>query len=326
MVDAKYDVLPNAEMGKVVTRFPPEPSGYLHIGHVKAAMLNYHYAKHYKGKMILRFDDTNPEKEKDEYVENIKKDLASLEIIPDVVTHTSDYFDQILNYMTESIKKGDSYCDNTCVEKVFIILYYQMREERTAGIESVCRNQTIEQNLEIWHKMIKNDPSVRAYCVRGKIDHKNKNKCLRDPVFYRFNDTPHHRLGAKWNVLISIKQIYPTYDFACPIVDSIEGVTHCLRTNEYADRNPMYNWVQEKTGVRKVIIYDFSRLCLVHTVLSKRTLKWFVETGKVDGWNDPRFPTVQGILRRGIKVEALKQFMLDQGPSKNTNLMEWDKV
>ena len=194
-----------------------------------------------------------------------------------------------------------------------------MREERNAGIESVCRNQTVEQNLEIWNKMINNDPSVRTYCVRGKIDHKNKNKCLRDPVFYRFNDTPHHRLGDKW-------KIYPTYDFACPLVDSIEGVTHCLRTNEYADRNAMYKWVQEKTGVRKVTIYDFSRLCLVHTVLSKRTLKWFVETGKVEGWNDPRFPTVQGVLRRGITVEALKQFMLEQGPSKNTNLMEWDKI
>ncbi len=118
MVDVKYDVLPNAEMGKVVTRFPPEPSGYLHIGHVKAAMLNYHYAKYYKGKMILRFDDTNPEKEKDEYVENIKKDLASLEIVPDCTTHTSDYFEQILNYMTEMIKKGDAYCDNTSVDKV----------------------------------------------------------------------------------------------------------------------------------------------------------------------------------------------------------------
>ncbi len=194
-----------------------------------------------------------------------------------------------------------------------------MREERNAGIESVCRNQTVEQNLEIWNKMINNDPSVRAYCVRGKIDHKNKNKCLRDPVFYRFSDQPHHRLGDKW-------KIYPTYDFACPIVDSIEGVTHCLRTNEYADRNAMYKWVQEKTGVRKVTIYDFSRLCLVHTVLSKRSLKWFVETGKVDGWNDPRFPTVQGVLRRGLTVEALKQFMLEQGPSKNTNLMEWDKI
>lgn len=147
----------------------------------------------------------------------------------------------------------------------------------------------------------------------------DKVKCLRDPVFFRSKKEPHHRTGNKYKA-------YPTYDFACPIVDAIEGVTHCLRTIEYHDRNALYHWLQEQLGYQKVTIYDYSRLNLVSTVLSKRSLKWFVEEGIADGWYDPRFPTVQGIMRRGLTVEALKVFMLDQGPSKNTNLMEWDKI
>lgn len=147
----------------------------------------------------------------------------------------------------------------------------------------------------------------------------NKVKCLRDPVFYRVKRDPHHKTGEKFAA-------YPTYDFACPIVDALEDVTHCLRTIEYHDRNALYDWVQEKLGLRKVALYDYSRLNLVSTVLSKRSLKWFVESGHADGWYDPRFPTVQGIMRRGLTVEALKLFMLEQGPSKNTNLMEWDKL
>lgn len=155
--------------------------------------------------------------------------------------------------------------------------------------------------------------------MRAKIDMQHKVKCLRDPVFYRIKREPHHRTGSKYKA-------YPTYDFACPIVDAIEDVTHCLRTIEYHDRNIMYDWVQEKLGLRKVTLYDYSRLNLVSTVLSKRSLKWFVEAGHADSWYDPRFPTVQGIMRRGLTVEALKIFMLEQGPSKNTNLMEWDKL
>ena len=196
-----------------------------------------------------------------------------------------------------------------------------MREERTAGIPSKFRDTTPEDNLKLWKEMMSDNPSdeIKKYCVRGKLDFKSKNKCLRDPVFYRFSDEVHHRVGNKY-------KIFPTYDFACPIVDSTEGVTHCLRTNEYSDRIPMYKWVIEACGIRDVTIYEFSRLNLIHTVLSKRNLKWFVENKLVDGWYDPRFPTVQGILRRGILVQTLKDFMLAQGPSKNTNLMEWDKV
>lgn len=307
------NVLPNAVKGKVVTRFPPEPSGYLHIGHAKAAMLNFHYSKIYEGKMILRFDDTNPAKEKDEYVENIKYDLKSMEIIPDKVTHTSDHFDVLMEWMTKLIKEGKCYCDDTIQEV--------MRDERMKGIASKNRDNTPEKNLEIWEKMcLKNAPEeVKNFCVRGKIDYKHKNKCLRDPVFYRFSDQCHHRVGDKYKV-------FPTYDFCCPIVDHIEGVTHTLRTNEYADRIPMYKWVLEACGLPMNEIYEYSRLNMIHTVLSKRNLRWFVQNNQVDGWNDPRFPTVQGILRKGLTVKTLKDFMMAQGPSKNANCQEWDKL
>lgn len=158
-----------------------------------------------------------------------------------------------------------------------------------------------------------------TWCIRAKMNMQDKVKCLRDPVFYRCKSEPHHKTGTKYKA-------YPTYDMACPVVDSVEGVTHALRTIEYRDRNALYEWVQKKCGLRPVIIYDYSKLCLISTVLSKRKLRWFVETGNVEGWDDPRFPTVQGIMRRGMTVEALKNFMLEQGPSKNTNLQEWDKI
>jgi len=311
---ANFDnILPNAIEGKVVTRFPPEPSGYLHIGHIKAAMLNYHFAKKYKGKMILRFDDTNPEKEKIEYVENIKTDLLSLEITPDLITHTSDYFEILQNFITKLITEGKCFCDNTSIEK--------MREERMNGIPSKNRDLTVEDNLAIWNQMLSQSPSeeIKKFCIRGKIDYKSKNKCMRDPVFYRFSDQEHHRLGRKFKV-------FPTYDFACPVVDSLEEVTHTLRTNEYSDRIPMYKWILKACKFPDIEIYEFSRLNLIHTVLSKRNLKYFVENKLVEGWNDPRFPTVQGILRRGLVVQTLKDFMMAQGPSKNTNLQEWDKL
>ena len=308
-----FDVLQNAEKGKVVTRFAPEPSGYLHVGHVKAVMLSYYAAKHFEGKMILRFDDTNPSKEKGEYLENIKKDLAVLKVIPDKISHSSDYFSELKDKMTELIKAGKAYCDDTEAEK--------MKEERTNGIKSKNRDKSIEENLKIWNEMQSPEPSaeIKKYCVRGKIDYQHLNKCLRDPVFYRFSDEEHIKLGKSLH-------IFPTYDFACPIIDSIEGVTHAMRANEYSDRIPMYEWVQAQFNLRKVTMYEFSRLNLIQTVLSKRYLKWFVETGRVEGWDDPRFPTVQGIIRRGILPEALKDFCLEMGASKKTNLMDWDKI
>ena len=308
-----FDFLPGAEKGKVVTRFAPEPSGYLHIGHVKAAMLCYYCAKHYDGKMILRFDDTNPSKEKGEFLESIKEDLKKLEIIPDEISYSSNYFPKLREFMTTLIKEGNAYCDNTEHEK--------MKEERMNGIKSAKRDVSVEENLKIWEEMQGDNPSqeIKKYCIRGKIDYQNANKCLRDPVFYRFTEEKHDRCPENYH-------LFPTYDFACPIIDSIEGVTHAMRANEYSDRIAMYEWVQNILKLRKVNIYEFSRLNLIQTVLSKRYLKWFVEQGIVEGWDDPRFPTVQGIIRRGLVPQALKDFCLQQGASKKNNLMEWDKI
>jgi len=303
--------LPNAEMGKVVTRFPPEPSGYLHIGHFKALFLNHYIAKKFQGKMILRFDDTNPAKEKDEFVENIMSDMRTLGLDWVGPTYTSDYFDLMAEMCVDLIKRGIAYCDNTDVNT--------MREERGQMIESKCRNNSVEENLRVWELMWNGHPEGQQYCVRAKIDMKSPNGCMRDPTIYRCSDVPHHRTGTKY-------KCYPTYDFACPIVDSIEGVTHCLRTIEYHDRNEQYSWMCKILNLREPVIWDYSRLNFTYTLLSKRKLQWFVDNGLVEGWFDPRFPTVQGIIRRGLLVESLKDFMLAQGASKNLNLMEWDKL
>lgn len=310
---AGFDVdLPGAVMGEVVTRFPPEPSGYLHIGHVKAAMLNDAISKKYKGKLILRFDDTNPQKEKDEYVQNIMDDLKRIGVEHHLLTHTSDYFDLIQDYAERMLKEGKAYIDNTPVE--------QMRAWRMDGVESPSRNQPVEENLRLWREMLAGSDEGKACCMRAKIDMQAKNKAMRDPTIYRVNmAAPHHRTGTKYKA-------YPTYDLACPIVDSIEGVTHTLRTNEYRDRNEQYYWMIDALGLRKPFIRDYSRLNFVYTVLSKRKLQWFVDSKKVEGWTDPRFPTVQGILRRGMTVEALREFILGQGFSMSTNMMEWDKI
>ncbi|KAH9180743.1 glutamate-tRNA ligase [Lactarius sanguifluus] len=303
--------LQNAKEGEVVTRFPPEPSGYLHIGHTKAAILNKYFAKMYKGKMIVRFDDTNPTKERSEFEETILEDLDLLDIKGDSVTHTSDYFDQIYELALKIIKTGKAYADDTDQA--------QMREERGKGIASRRRDATVVENLSRFEEMTKGTEEGVQWCLRAKMSVDNPNKAMRDPVIYRCNVTPHHRTGSKWKV-------YPTYDFACPVVDSLEGVTHALRTNEYRDRNPQYHWMIEALDIRPVNIWDFSRLNFIYTLLSKRKLHWFVDKGLVSGWDDPRFPTVRGIRRRGMTVEALTQFMLSQGPSQAIVSLEWDSI
>ncbi|KAI9248794.1 tRNA synthetases class I, catalytic domain-containing protein [Phascolomyces articulosus] len=308
----KFEIgLTEAEMGKVVTRFPPEPSGYLHIGHAKAALLNQYFAQTYKGKLIIRFDDTNPSKEKTEYEESIKEDLALIGVDSSVVTHTSDYFDQMYDLALKMIKEGKAYVDNTDQTT--------MREERMKGTPSKCRDQSVEENLRRFEEMKSATEFGQTCCLRAKISPNDPNGTLRDPVIYRCNLTPHHFTGDKW-------KIYPTYDFACPIVDSLEGVTHALRTNEYRDRNVQYDWMLNALGLRHVTIWDFSRINFVYTLLSKRKLQWFVDQGIVEGWDDPRFPTVRGIRRRGMTIEALKQYILMQGASQNTLLLEWDKL
>lgn len=303
--------LPGAKVGEVCLRFAPEPSGFLHIGHTKAALLNQYFAQRYKGRMIIRFDDTNPSKESNEFVENLLRDIETLGIKYDAVTYTSDYFPRLMEMAESLIAEGKAYVDDTPRE--------QMQKERMDGIESKCRNNKVEENLVLWKEMIAGSERGIQCCVRGKLDMQDPNKSLRDPVYYRCNPDPHHRVGSKYKV-------YPTYDFACPFVDAVEGITHALRSSEYHDRNAQYYRILNDMGLRKVQIYEFSRLNMVYTLLSKRKLLWFVQNGKVEGWDDPRFPTVQGIVRRGLKIEALIQFILQQGASKNINLMEWDKL
>ncbi|KAI8548568.1 hypothetical protein RHMOL_Rhmol07G0282600 [Rhododendron molle] len=303
--------LKDAVVGKVCVRFAPEPSGYLHIGHCKAAILNQKYAQDFKGKLIVRFDDTNPAKESNDFVENILKDIETLDIKYDKVTYTSDYFPKLMKMAEELIIQGKAYVDDTPRE--------QMQKERMDGTESRCRNNSTEDNLKLWKEMSAGSERGLQCCLRGKLGMQHRNKSLRDPVYYRCNPIPHHRVGSCY-------KIYPTYDFACPVVDALEGVTHALRSSEYHDRNAQYHRIQEDTGHEKVEIHEFSRLNLVYTLLSKRKLAWFVTNRRVDGWDDPRFPTVQGVVRRGLTIEALKEFVDEQGASKNLNLMEWDKL
>ncbi|KAM9564591.1 bifunctional glutamate/proline--tRNA ligase isoform 2-T2 [Guaruba guarouba] len=307
----KFVELPGAEMGKVIVRFPPEASGYLHIGHAKAALLNQHYQVNFKGKLIMRFDDTNPEKEKEDFEKVILEDVAMLHIKPDQFTYTSDHFETIMTYAEKLIQEGKAYVDDTPAE--------QMKAEREQRVESKHRNNCVNKNLQMWEEMKKGTEYGQTCCLRAKIDMSSNNGCMRDPTLYRCKNQPHPRTGSTYKV-------YPTYDFACPIVDSIEGVTHALRTTEYHDRDEQFYWIIEALGIRKPYIWEYSRLNLNNTVLSKRKLTWFVNEGLVDGWDDPRFPTVRGVLRRGMTVEGLKQFIAAQGSSRSVVNMEWDKI
>ncbi|XP_059058264.1 bifunctional glutamate/proline--tRNA ligase [Achroia grisella] len=309
--EGKFVELPHAEMGKVVVRFPPEASGYLHIGHAKAALLNQYYQQAFQGKLVMRFDDTNPAKENAEFEKVILEDVEMLEIKPDLFTHTSQYFDLMLQYCEKLIKEGKAFVDDTPAE--------QMKNEREQKIDSKNKSNSVAKNLQLWEEMKKGSDIGIQCCVRAKIDMQSANGCLRDPTIYRCKPETHPRTGTQYKV-------YPTYDFACPIVDSVEGVTHVLRTMEYHDRDPQFYWFIDALGLRKPYIWEYSRLSMTNTVLSKRKLTWFVEQGLVDGWDDPRMPTVRGVLRRGMSVEALRQFIRAQGSSRSVVFMEWDKI
>ncbi|KAJ9132948.1 Glutamyl-tRNA synthetase [Coniochaeta hoffmannii] len=301
--------LQNADKG-VVTRFLPEPSGYLHIGHAKAALLADYFAhKAYNGTLLLRLDDTNPSKEKEEYQDAIIEDLALMGIKPDKLSYTSDYFDYLYDMALRMIKEGHAYADDTDQET--------MQKQRWDGIESARRNRSVEENLRVFDEMKKGSEEGLKNCIRAKLSVDNPNKALRDPVIYRCNvATSHHRTGDRW-------KIYPTYDFACPVIDSHEGVTHALRSTEYTDRNPQYDWFLKTLKLRKVYMWDFARMNFIKTFLSKRKLAKMVDTGRVWGWDDPRMPTIRGVRRRGMTVDALRDFILKQGPSRNVVTMDW---
>lgn len=306
---ANYDIGLQDVEGGVVCRFPPEPSGYLHIGHAKAALLNDYFAhEKYKGTLLLRFDDTNPIKEKQEFQDAIIEDLALMGIKADKVSHTSDYFQELYEYCVQIIKDGNAYADDT--------LQQQMRDERMHGIASGRRDSSVEDNLARFEEMKKGSEEGIRWCIRAKISVDDPNKAMRDPVIYRCSPEVHHRTGDKW-------KIYPTYDFCCPIVDSLEGVTHALRTTEYRDRDAQYQWFLKALKLRNVYNWDFARMNLVRTLLSKRKLTKIVDTQKVWGWDDPRMPTIRGVRRRGMTVPALREYILKQGPSKNIVNLDW---
>eukprot|EP00768_Dysnectes_brevis_P005765 gnl/Dysnectes_brevis/429_a472_3377.p1 GENE.gnl/Dysnectes_brevis/429_a472_3377~~gnl/Dysnectes_brevis/429_a472_3377.p1 ORF type:complete len:697 (+),score=327.93 gnl/Dysnectes_brevis/429_a472_3377:31-2121(+) len=304
--------LPNAEIGAVRTRFPPEPSGYLHIGHAKAAVLNHFLARKYKGTLHFRLDDTNPAKESTEFVESIKSDLKWLGIDYDSTSHSSDLFPLFQKYAQDLIDRGIAYAD--CTPSA------QMRQERMDGVESQYRTATVEETTGRWQEMLSGSEEGKRWCLRVKIDMADPNKCMRDPVIFRVNtEHPHPITGTDYKA-------YPTYDFATTITDSTEGITHVLRTTEFLDRNAQYRWLTKTMGLRCPELLDFSRLNMQHTVMSKRFLQSFVDAGLVTGWDDPRFPTLRGLRRRGLTQQGLKAFMLGQGLSRKVNSQEWDKI
>ncbi|WOO84936.1 putative glutamate--tRNA ligase, cytoplasmic [Vanrija pseudolonga] len=303
--------LPNVGKEGVVVRFAPEPSGYLHIGHLKAAILNSFFVEKYGGKYILRFDDTNPLKEEGEFEDAIKEDLAMIDVKFDKVVHTSDHFDKIRVLTEQLIKQGDAFMDDTDAEEV--------KEMRRAVIPSKNRDASIEDNLKRFNEMCEGTPEGQKWSLRAKIDYTHKNGVMRDPVIYRYVGADHHITGDAYKA-------YPMYDLACPIIDHLDGVTHALRANEYAARHEQYEWFLKKLGFAPITIFDFSRIDFVYTVLSKRKLKFLVEKGVVAGWADPRFPTVRGIRSRGMTVKGLRDYIVGQGASQQQLTLEWDGI
>ena len=299
--------------GQVITRFPPEASGYLHIGHAKAALINAMFRNKYNGKMILRFDDTNPCKETRVFEDSIIEDLRWLGVQWDIgPTYTSDYFPRMLQMAKTLIQQDKAYVDFTPKQEMS-----QLREELKP---TSCRGHTRERNLELWREMQLGTLMGTTCCLRAKIDFRAPNGSLRDPSIYRtILNPPHPRTGSHY-------KCYPTYDFACPIMDSLEGVSHALRTTEYHDREAQYDWFIGVLGLRKPHLNDYSRLNMEYSVMSKRKITMLIHEKLVEGWNDPRLPTVRGLIRRGLCADAMVEFVKVQGASKVVNLMEWSKL
>lgn len=303
------------ESGKhkeIITRFPPEPNGYLHIGHAKSIILNFELGDEFKGKTNLRFDDTNPVKEDTEYVESIKEDVKWLGFEWDNLFFASEYFEEMYNRAELLIKKGKAYvCDLTAED---------MRAYRGSltepGKESPYRNRTVEENLDLFARMRNGEFKDGEKVLRAKIDMTSPNINMRDPIIYRIAHASHHNTGDKWC-------IYPMYDFAHPIEDAIEGITHSICTLEFEDHRPLYDWVINECEMEaKPRQIEFARLNMTNTVMSKRKLKLLVDEKVVDGWDDPRMPTIAGLRRRGYTPEAIRNFCREIGVAKSNSTVD----
>ncbi len=297
---------------RVHTRFPPEPNGYLHIGHAKSICLNFGLAQDYGGKCNLRFDDTNPIKEEVEYVNSIMEDVKWLGFDwEDRLFYASDYFDQLYEWAVKLIKDGKAYVDDLTAE--------QIREHRGTltqpGKNSPFRNRSVEENLDLFERMKAGEFPDGSRVLRAKIDMASPNLNLRDPVLYRILHTEHHRTGDKWC-------IYPMYDYAHGQSDSIEGITHSICTLEFEDHRPLYDWFIQNIGIYAPQQIEFARLNITYTVLSKRKLIRLVKENHVRGWDDPRMPTISGMRRRGYTPEALRDFCDTIGVARNNNMVE----
>ncbi len=298
---------------KIHTRFPPEPNGYLHIGSAKAIRINWLIAKKYHGLFNLRYDDTNPVREGDEYVKSIYEDLCWLGCKPTGgIYYGSDYFDKCYEFALKLIRDGKAYVDDLSAE--------EMKEYRGTltepGRESPCRNRTVEENLELFERMKRGEFPDGSHTLRAKIDMASPNMNMRDPAIYRILHTEHHRQGNKWC-------IYPLYDYAHPIQDALEGITHSCCSIEFENHRPLYEWVVDNIGFeQKPKQREFARLNVTHTVMSKRYLRQLVEDGLVDGWDDPRMPTLCGLRRRGYTPEAIFDFVDRAGVSKAYSVVD----
>ena len=310
IIDA--DLLDNPGL-KIHTRFPPEPNGYLHIGSAKAIRINTQVAKKYGGLFNLRYDDTNPVREDDEYVQSIYEDLRWLGCEPTGgVFYGSDYFDKCYEFAVKLIREGKAYVDDLTAE--------EMKEYRgtlnTPGKPSPYRDRTVEENLDLFERMKNGEFEDGAHTLRAKIDMASPNMNMRDPAIYRIVHTSHHRQGNKWC-------IYPLYDFAHPIQDALEGITHSLCSLEFENHRPLYEWVVDNVGFEvKPKQREFARLNVTHTVMSKRYLRQLVETGLVDGWDDPRMPTLCGLRRRGYTPSAIFDFVDRAGVAKAYSVVD----
>lgn len=301
---------------KVHTRFPPEPNGYLHIGHAKAICLNFNIADEYDGKCNLRFDDTNPLAEEEEYVRSIQDDVKWLGFDwEDRIYFASDYFQQMYDYAIQLINNGNAYvCDLTSED---------IKENRGTlqkpGTQSPYRDRSIDDNLNLFARMKSGEFENGSKTLRAKIDMSHPNMNMRDPVIYRILHANHHRTADRWC-------IYPMYDWAHGLEDSIEGITHSLCSLEFEDHRPLYDWYLDKLGVYRPQQIEFARLNLSYTIMSKRKLKILVEDNHVAGWDDPRMPTISGFKRRGYTPRAIRNFMEDVGVAKRDNVMDIAKL